>query len=175
MAFGEGAVGAQLEPALRRLGVVITHERREEFSPSHLTNLAVAIGRLGIACPQRAAQQSAEVLGLLAEDWLGALQWVLGDDERDQAFKGLVMLAMQPAAWQALVAGPIYPSFLRAVASWHYSDNPMSPELKQALQQLISAASQQMGPGHDPGAYLNERDIPEADYRAFLQQHFVFA
>ena len=179
----EGGLGgnlATLEGALRQLAGIVTDlgtslDPDIANSPSLLTNVAVAIGRLGAAAPQRIAQHAplCAIVGHMAEAWLDALQWVMGDEERDQAFRGLVMLATQEPLWQHLVAGR-YPAFLRAVASWYYAD-PMSPELRQGLQQVISAASAQMGAGHDPSAYLNATAIPEEDYRTFLLSgEFVF-
>ena len=112
----------------------------------------------------RSGARVAEVLGLLAEDWLGALQWSSATTSATRPSKGLRARHAAGGAGSWRGRPPVLPPRRRELA---LLGQPHVPGAQAGPAAAISAASQQMGPGHDPGAYFNERDIPEADYRAF--------
>ena len=98
------AAGTEAAPPLLpppRVAVKVEDGEGEEVQPGQPLATVEAMKMENILRAEKQAVVS-KIVGHMAEAWLDALQWVMGDEERDQAFRGLVMLATQEPLWQHL-------------------------------------------------------------------------
>lgn len=94
-------------------------------------NAAIALGRLGLACPEQLAPH----LGAFAEDFLSSIIEVESSEEKATAFKGFSMaVAQNPQAMEKSLK-----EYFTAIAQ--YEDMDLRSQVKQELHDILQDVS----------------------------------
>ncbi|KAF4121818.1 hypothetical protein GMORB2_1658 [Geosmithia morbida] len=122
-------------------------------------NGAIALGRMGLACPEQMAPQ----LGVFAEDFLAAMVELEDSDEKATALKGFSMVVAQnPHSMESMLK-----NYFVTIARYDDGnlEEPLKTELHEVFQNILSAFKQMMP---QFGDFINQ--LPQEEQQRLTQK-----